>query len=213
MSNALNAEHVATVVTEMTIAFMSNYYRALEDARISLSDASEMNEDILAQALSSAVNQNLEMSEYFANVLGANGDPQWLAAVNLWKSSLQVQANYLSDPSVSSAEKLAYFITQSSSGLEYGLSGVTGDGRVVNLLKRGNLILSIPEYVDAAKNGDFGKFLGLFVGGYVGGKSALLAGGALVAVGIPTLPAIVVAGAVGRAGASTECRARQSVRR
>lgn len=78
----LSDEYLASVITELSKAFLSNYFRALDEARIAVPDVSELDEDDLASALSEAAQQNAEMIEHFTSLLKVEGNPAWQAALN-----------------------------------------------------------------------------------------------------------------------------------
>lgn len=191
-----NSEIIASAITELSSAFLSNYFRALSEARVSIDDLSELSTEEVAAALAIAAEQNVEVIEYFAERLQHLGGDEWAQTLNALRVTATTLANQLKDQSVSATERVAKFVTDAADGLEVGIEGVTGSGRVVDALNRTNKIVDAFKLVAAVKDGDWGEIVGLFVGNFMGAVAGSLTAAVGVAIGAPALPIIAVAAVV-----------------
>lgn len=192
--DARNAELVATAITELSKAFLNNYFRALSEARAT--HGSELSQDLVANALAEAAKQNVELIEYFATSSSGFEGQEWSEALNGLRLGALEQANRLSDGSVSSAERITRFVADGADGLEVGIEGVSGGGRVVDALNRVNKIVDAAKLVSAVKDGDWGNVAGILVGNFMGVVAGSLTVAAGVAIGVSALPLIVITAVV-----------------
>lgn len=58
---------VAGAIVELSKAFINNYFRALNEARINIGDVSNLTDNDIAQALASASDQNADLIEFFGS--------------------------------------------------------------------------------------------------------------------------------------------------
>ena len=119
-----NKEFIATSIEELSRAFMANYIRALEEARIDVTDVAEAGQEAVAKALASAARQNVEVIEFFCSALGSMGGAEWVEKLQALKMSAMDLANKLSDERTTAFDKIAEFINSGRGGLETVVGGI-----------------------------------------------------------------------------------------
>jgi len=189
-------EYLAAAIAELSKGFMNNYFRALNEARIGIDDISNLSMADLAKALSSAADQNAELIGYFEETFQLEGNAQWNEAIANWKQSIVDQANRLKEDGVSDTDKVTGFLTDAMSGLEEGIKGATGDGKVVDALGKANKIVDAAKYLAALKEGDWGQIIGLAVGSVAGAFAGAVTTAALASISFPALGIVVVVAVV-----------------
>lgn len=199
-------QQLALTIARLSDAFMSNYMRALQRAQIEATDVSELNEDALARILQSASQQNAEMAEYFAEQLQVDGNAEWNAAVERWKSSILDQAAFMRDANHSAEAKIIKFLTLGAEGSEvafelnagHGHGGGHGGGSLTltGLLGPASQVLNVALVLKAWQDGDWGQMAGVTAGAltisFLGGFAAGLAAGAVVAAPVAILIGVAI---------------------
>jgi hypothetical protein len=189
-------ERLAAAIAELTKGFLNNYFRALNEAQVAVGDVTELGMADLAKALSAAADQNAELIDYFAETFQLEGNQEWNDAVANWKKSFIDQATKLREEGVPDEIKVAGFLADGLSGLEEGIKGATGEGRVVDALGKVNKIADAAKFLSAWKDRDYGQMVGVAVGSLVGAWSGAITASALASIGFPALGIVVVVAAV-----------------